>query len=246
MAVLYAVSAFILNKLRKESHHSLKFTVLTLILISIVAANELSTVALSYFYLLMAFFIYIAFSLTQKYKLFAVFLPVLYIFPLVVIGESLFSFTLFDQSFFLKLAFTSVLIINTYLLKKSLAQFNSEEEVETVKSSFKTMTVVSTVMTFSFYWFSLKSLLANYADLYIIVSLTTFTICGLVCYFYGFFKKYSFVQYYGAAVVVSVLIRLFLVDVWTMPIAARIGVFFTVGILLVATAFITTRFKKLD
>jgi uncharacterized membrane protein len=75
-------------------------------------------------------------------------------------------------------------------------------------------------------------------DFAVIVSLAVYTVVGIAAYLVGTFGSRNTVKYFGAVVLVLVIARLLIVDIWQMPLAPRIVVFIVIGILLVSTAFI--------
>jgi uncharacterized membrane protein len=73
------------------------------------------------------------------------------------------------------------------------------------------------------------------------VSLVVYIFCGLAAYMAGLFVNAKSLRVYGAAVLLCTVARLLLVDVWAMEMPARIITFFSIGVLLLSTAFIRTR-----
>jgi len=78
-------------------------------------------------------------------------------------------------------------------------------------------------------------------DIATLVALTVYTIAGLVAYFIGLFRSDTARRVYGAALLIFVVARLLVVDVWSMALSGRVITFFVIGILLMSTAFLTKR-----
>ncbi|MBW7910442.1 MAG: DUF2339 domain-containing protein [Alphaproteobacteria bacterium] len=70
-----------------------------------------------------------------------------------------------------------------------------------------------------------------------------YSIVGIAAYMLGHSGGRLYVRYYGLGLLGMVIARLLLVDLPEMPVAARIVMFFGVGVLLLATAFIRYRRK---
>ena len=78
------------------------------------------------------------------------------------------------------------------------------------------------------------------------ISLVIYTVVGLAAYFYGLTKGKRELRLYGGALVGFVVGRLLLTDVWRMELGARIVTFFLIGALLVSTAFLGRKKRKLE
>lgn len=71
----------------------------------------------------------------------------------------------------------------------------------------------------------------------VLVPLVVYTIIGIATYFYGLTEKKDLWKYYGATLLVFVIGRLVLVDVWDMALASRVVTFISIGLLFISTAF---------
>ena len=85
-------------------------------------------------------------------------------------------------------------------------------------------------------WLSLHATLKS-DDTAVMLSLLVYTIIGLVTYFKGRVGDDKTFRYYGGTLLLFVVGRLLLVDVWDMEITGKIVTFFAVGALLMSTAF---------
>lgn len=70
------------------------------------------------------------------------------------------------------------------------------------------------------------------------ISLLVMTLVGLACYIQGRILQHKIVMYTGGSVLITVAVRLLLVEVWTMALVGRVIVFLLIGILLMSTAFL--------
>lgn len=75
------------------------------------------------------------------------------------------------------------------------------------------------------------------------VAMVVYTICGEVCLFLGKWKQLGFIRLGGFALIMFVLLRLFIVELWLMPVIIRTTTFVITGLLLVATAFFDKKTK---
>lgn len=87
-------------------------------------------------------------------------------------------------------------------------------------------------------WKSFHAIITN-PDIATMVSLTIYTIVGLIIYILGKAKEKRDFLFAGGVVLAGVAIRLLLVDVWNMGITGRIITFFLIGVLFVSTAFVS-------
>lgn len=126
-----------------------------------------------------------------------------------------------------------------YLLHK-----NSDPEYVSgyTVSPYTLMIIVGSYFFFGLIW---KTSFAIFeSSMSILVSLAIYTIIGITSYFFGKLNERKVYQYYGAVLLVLVLIRLIFVDVWNMELGLRISTFILIGILFVSTAFIGKKPKK--
>jgi hypothetical protein len=98
--------------------------------------------------------------------------------------------------------------------------------------------ICSSFYAFVTVWLCSHSLINN-DDTAVFISLFIYTIVGLGAYFTGIFNQKNLVRIYGTSVLVLVVIRLLLVDVWNMELSLRIITFIVLGVLFISTAFIS-------
>ncbi len=91
-------------------------------------------------------------------------------------------------------------------------------------------------------WYVLHALNIS-DDTATMISLFIYTLIGLSAYFYGKFNTKKVLVIYGAILLVFVVGRLLLIDVWHMELAGRVVTFIVIGILLISTAFIKSKKK---
>ncbi|MDY0009500.1 MAG: DUF2339 domain-containing protein, partial [Bdellovibrionales bacterium] len=92
-------------------------------------------------------------------------------------------------------------------------------------------------------WIFLHALMPS-APFAIAVAMIIYTLIGIVAYVAGHRRDSAYMSRYGAYLLALVLGRLLLVDLPGMPVAARVVMFFGIGVLFLATAFIRYRKKE--
>jgi uncharacterized membrane protein len=105
----------------------------------------------------------------------------------------------------------------------------------------KVMIVAGSLYLYATVWKCLQVIFHDRNDIAVGASLTIYTIVGLVTYFMGM-ESGKGLRYYGGALLVFVVGRLLLIDVWQMALSGRIVTFFLIGTLLMTTAFVGRRF----
>lgn len=83
------------------------------------------------------------------------------------------------------------------------------------------------------------------ASLGTMLSYLVYTSIGIVCYFQGHRLLRRGLWLYGGTLVLVVIVRLVLVDVWRMDLAGRVVTFFVLGGLLMGTAFVQSKKKEI-
>mgnify|MGYP005835690557 CR=1 FL=1 len=109
-------------------------------------------------------------------------------------------------------------------------------------------TLVINVGAFYYYlfiWNGTKLLnLTSYVVSPALISLTLYTLFGLVAYFYGVAKGHNAARIHGAILIAFITLRLLFIDAWLMDFPVRISTFVLIGVMLISTAFIANIFKK--
>jgi|GEM_PF-1859324 len=98
---------------------------------------------------------------------------------------------------------------------------------------------------YAFIWRVLHALLPQ-QDFATAICMIAYSVIGIAAYMTGHARGRIYVRYYGMGLLGLVIARLLLIDLPDMPVAARIVMFFGVGVLLLATAFVRYRRKDAD
>lgn len=97
--------------------------------------------------------------------------------------------------------------------------------------------VTGSVFVYTLVWLSLHAVLTD-ANIATLLSYVIYTIIGISFYIQGRSVGRRGWKQYGSVLVLLVVGRLLLVDVWTLELSGRIMTFFLVGFLLMSTAFL--------
>lgn len=95
---------------------------------------------------------------------------------------------------------------------------------------------------YAFIWRAVHATLAL-DDFATALCMIFYSVIGIAAYMVGHSRGQAYLRYYGGGLMALVIGRLLLVDLPDMPVAARIVMFFGVGVLLLGTAFIKYRKK---
>ncbi len=98
--------------------------------------------------------------------------------------------------------------------------------------------IVSSFYALVLVWLCSHALISD-NDTAVFISLLVYTVTGLGTYFSGVFNKKNFLKKYGTTLLVLVVLRLLIVDVWRMELSLRIVTFIVLGVLFISTAFIS-------
>lgn len=103
----------------------------------------------------------------------------------------------------------------------------------------------SSAYAFALVWLCSHTLIQD-NDTAVFFSLFVYTIVGLGTHFYGLFNSHNTLRKYGMTVLVLVVLRLLLVDVWNMDLVLRVVTFIVLGAMFMSSAFISKKQNKLN
>ncbi len=92
-------------------------------------------------------------------------------------------------------------------------------------------------------WLVVHALFRESPDMATMITLTIYTIVGIAAYFTGRERNNTTYMVAGSALLIIVVSRLLLVDVWNMDFTGRIVTFVAIGALFISTAFIGRKEK---
>jgi len=141
--------------------------------------------------------------------------------------------------------FVVVLLMGIALLGVGLFYFSlrNNEQNKPKREYTKFFLTTGAYYLFALVWLSIHATeLSN--DTATMLSLVIYTLVGLALYFVGIGKNSHYVQWFGGVLLLLVVGRLILIDVWDMELTGRIITFFVIGTLLMSTAFMTKWTQK--
>lgn len=149
------------------------------------------------------------------------------------------SSLLFSQDFFVIVILAFSLIIAGRLLSNA-ARSSAAEGANTAGAA---LVVFGTLYVLSGLWSFVHILMRDTPDMATMATLIIYTVIGLIAYFAGLYGNDTARRVYGTVLLAFVVGRLILIDVWDMALFGRVITFFTIGILLMSTAFLTKKKK---
>jgi len=167
---------------------------------------------------------------------------ILFAIPIILSFDSIFSRE-WDMGAIHK-DFFVILFLGAMLLSLGLFFFSCKRDTDNEEFGqlIPTLLIIGSIYMYVLLWLSLHSeLMENVA---VMISLAVYTVIGIASYFYGSVNGRNSLRAYGGALIVFVVSRLFLVDIWNMEMSGRIVVFFLIGALLVSTAFLSKNKKE--
>jgi len=93
-------------------------------------------------------------------------------------------------------------------------------------------------------WQFIHIFMVGTPDMATMTTLIIYTFFGIIAYFSGLYGNDMARTTYGVTLLVFVVVRLIIVDVWQMELFGRVITFLAIGVLLMSTAFLTKRKKQ--
>jgi hypothetical protein len=242
--LVYAISGFIVFQTTKNEKLFYIHSLVAILFLAIATSVELSGKTLIIAFSIEAAIISIAsFLVTNKIKIAQGF-GALMVVPMLMSVQSLFSsnWEYITGAGIFHVDFAVLLLIGIIL--GGLGMFYRSNRKEDVGFDLYHLAIIlSTVYFYAIVWLSSHSVIYNQATA-VLVSLIIYTVVGLVTYFRGLFEGNSGLKKYGAVMLILVVIRLVLVDVWAMDLALRVVTFIVIGVMFISTAFISKSKKE--
>lgn len=141
----------------------------------------------------------------------------------------------FDEHFFALLVYALALLGVGVFFRHC----QGKHEAKNIQLS-SSLFIASVLYGLALIWMLFHQVLVS-DDIAVMFSLASYTVFGIVAYFVGLFEEKRVLRDCGAILLLFVVARLLLVDVWNMEVIARMVTFLFVGVLFIATAFLTKR-----
>ncbi len=158
---------------------------------------------------------------------------------LVSITSSEWQYGVFNEHFFV-LAFLAITFASLggvfYRDAHALA-------IRDVKNGNSALLVIGSVYAYILLWLSLHAAFPQAPDMAVMAALFVYTVVGITVYVWSVGTENKGLRAYGGILLVFVVGRLLVVDVWQMELTGRIITFFIIGTLLMSTAFLGKKKK---
>jgi uncharacterized membrane protein len=240
-AIVFAVGSFIAYRASDKLAPFYAYGSVAVAFIAAATAAQLSGTALTIaFTLEIAMLVAIILKLTRNVTT-ASTAMLLFIVPIALSLESMQDY-LMASEVFTKDFFVLIILAFSLILAGRLVGNAARTSGEVEKNQLPVVAVVGgTVYLWFIVWSFMHILLPLAPDMATLITLVIYTIAGLAAYFNGLMNNDIARRFYGAALLVFVVVRLLLVDVWAMELSGRVITFFAIGILLMSTAFFSKK-----
>ncbi|HEY4516609.1 MAG TPA: DUF2339 domain-containing protein [Candidatus Paceibacterota bacterium] len=237
-AVAFIVAAFIVFRFSQERVPLFLYSAIGIGYIAAATAIELSGAALTIAYTLESAAVAIVlFALTKEVAA-AQRATLLLIGPAILSFASVISrdwqFAVFNEHFFV----LAILTVTFFGLGGVFFKAAHATASDDVKKSNAVLFVIGSVYAFVLLWLSLHAAFPQNPDTAVMIALFVYTVAGIAAYIFGTTRADKGVRAYGGILLVLVVGRLLVVDVWQMELTGRIITFFLIGTLLMSTAFL--------
>ena len=163
---------------------------------------------------------------------------------LLLLGPAILSFTsvissewrfgVFNKHFFV----LALLSLTFFALAGAFSKAARATGSKAVIDANSVLAVIGSLYAFVLLWLSVHAALPQNPDIAVMIALAVYTVLGIAAYLRGSVQVNMGLRAYGAALLIFVVGRLFVVDVWQMELTGRIITFFLIGTLLMSTAFL--------
>jgi len=132
--------------------------------------------------------------------------------------------------------FFATLIVTLSLVIVGIKLLPGGADDETTKTIAQALLIVGGAYVLTLIWLVFHGVMADGPAT--TFSLVTYTVLGLIFYVSGRKENNKSLTTIGIILIAGVVLRLLLIDVWTLQLEQRIILFFIIGVLLLSTAFI--------
>lgn len=242
-AVAFVVGAFWIFRVSGEKAPLYIYTGIGVAYIAAATAVELSGAALTIAYTFEAAAVALCLYVLTRDVASAQRATILFAGPILLsvpsIAASEWKFGIFNEHFFVLAALSAAFFAIGFTLWAPSRKSASAD----VARATNLLVIIGSLYAYILLWLSLHAALPENPDTAVMVALSIYTIIGIAAYLEGFKLESKALRIYGGALLLSVVGRLLVVDVWQMELTGRILTFFLIGTLLMSTAFLS-HFKK--
>jgi len=242
MIIFAAGSLYVSAHIKRQTFFYI-YALVSVLFLGVATAIELSGPVLTIAFMLEAAIITLLTFVMTKKLLNSAYMSLLMIVPALLslesFDQSAWGLSIFHKDSAVIMLMTILFLVLGFFLMKRYKQGVHDEAVHTF---YVILNCVGAAYAFAFIWLGTHALW--YTDLATILSLALYTVVGIVAYIQGALVEQNALKKFGAGVLLLVIVRLVLIDVWQMPLAPRIITFMLIGVLLVSTAFIGRKRKE--
>ncbi|MDO8481675.1 MAG: DUF2339 domain-containing protein [bacterium] len=245
-AVVFTVGSFIAYRFSSKLHPFFAYGSVAVAFIAAATAAQLEGAALTIAFAIETLALVITVLALTKNVSAATTTSLLFLAPALLSLSSasryLSSQELFNQDFFVLAIMAISLILAGRIIGSAAKQFKTDG----ASVAGATIIVFGTLYIWFSIWAFMHILMRDAPDMATMATLVIYTIVGLVAYFSGLYGNDTARRIYGGALLGFVVVRLMIIDVWSMELFGRVVTFFAIGILLMSTAFVTKRKKNVE
>ncbi len=243
-ATAFIVGAFVVFRLSGQKAPLYLYAAIGVGYIAAATAIELDGAVLTIAYTLEAAAVSIAlFGITKNVALaqrFALLLAGPAILSLMSMISDEWQHGVFNQHFFVLAVLAATFGVLGGLFYKAARETNSKD----VKNVNGAIFVIGSIYLYVLLWLSVHAALPMSPDTATMIALLVYTVIGIAAYVRGFAETNKGMRMYGGVLLMLVVGRLLLVDVWQMELTGKILTFLLIGTLLMSTAFLGRKKKE--
>lgn len=234
-ALVFAVGAFIVNKLTSKRAPFFIYGGISLVLIGAATAVELKGAVLTIAFIVEALvFILGVFAVTRDLaaaKKAVWILAIPGVLSLLSVVDGAWRVSAVNEHFFVLLLMAGALGLLGFF-------FHSYRQSPEDEITYQSLYVIGSIYGYVLLWLTLHAPGVLSANIATMVSLVVYTLAGLASYAYGRLENAKGLITYGGFLLGFVVLRLLVVDMRGMALEAKVITFFLIGALLISTAFI--------
>jgi len=246
--IIFAIGSYVaFNNTGKEKFFYV-YSLVAVLMLAIATSMQLDGNSLFYAYAFESTIISVAgYIITRKLKV-GYYLSFLIIGPMLMALPAFFSSYLwrdgmFNESFMI-LLLIGILSCGLGWFYRQVSQEAETRGIDVGVKYYIALTTVGSLFLLALIWRSADAEIVGGGA--ITLSLIIYTVIGIITYFSGLLRNINALKYYGAVLTILVIIRLVLIDVWSMDLPIRVVTFVLIGILFISTSFIVKNTKKED
>jgi len=243
-AIVFAVGSFIAFRFSAKPHPFYAYGSVAVAFIAAATASQLNGAALTIAFTVEVLMLVITVLLLTKNMQATISTSFLFIVPALLSFTSMGNYGMSPELFTKDFSVLILMAVALIFAGRFIDRANSNFEPTVEKKAGAVLIVFGTLYIWFTIWVFIHILMRDTPDMATMVTLLIYTVAGLTAYFAGLYGNDAARRFYGAALLVFVVGRLVLIDVWTMELFGRVITFFAIGILLMSTAFLTKKKKS--